>query len=107
MGLFPIGETMANAFARKGSVFWLIAFSFAIGFGTTVAEPTLIAIADEAAYVAAQGGMIENTDFVMREIRGCCNLQEIQSKSGLPGPLTPYSGASCKVEKDLIPITQS
>ncbi len=61
MGLFPVGETMANAFARKGSVFWLMTFSFALGFGTTVAEPTLIAIADEAAYVAAQGGMIENT----------------------------------------------
>jgi len=39
MGLFPIGEAMAEAFARKGSLFWLLAFSFALGFGTTVAEP--------------------------------------------------------------------
>ncbi|MBL4608994.1 MAG: DUF1538 domain-containing protein [Pseudomonadales bacterium] len=62
MGLFPVGESMANALARKGSVFWLIAFSFALGFGTTVAEPTLIAIADEAAHVAAEGGMIDNTE---------------------------------------------
>ena len=44
MGLFPIGETMAYAFARKGSVFWLLAFAFALGFGTTVAEPALIAV---------------------------------------------------------------
>lgn len=60
MGLFPIGETMAHAFARKGSVSWLLAFAFALGFGTTVAEPALIAVADEAAVVAAEGGMIED-----------------------------------------------
>ncbi|MBV1914732.1 MAG: DUF1538 domain-containing protein [Pseudomonadales bacterium] len=61
-GLFPIGESMANAFARKGSVFWLIAFAFCLGFGTTVAEPALIAVAAEAANVAANGNMIESTD---------------------------------------------
>ena len=62
MGLFPIGETMAYGFARKGSVFWLVAFAFALGFGTTVAEPALIAVAAEAAKFAAQGGIIETTD---------------------------------------------
>lgn len=60
MGLFPIGESMAHAFARKGSVFWLLAFAFALGFGTTVAEPALIAVADEAAKVAARAGHINN-----------------------------------------------
>ena len=60
MGLFPIGESMANAFARKGSVAWLLIFAFALGFGTTVAEPALIAVAAEASQVAANGGMIEN-----------------------------------------------
>lgn len=58
MGLFPIGESMAYAFARKGSVFWLLTFAFALGFSTTVAEPALIAVADEAAKVAAKGDMI-------------------------------------------------
>lgn len=62
MGLFPIGESMAYAFARKGSVFWLLAFAFALGFGTTVAEPALIAVAAEAAKVAAHGGLIANTE---------------------------------------------
>lgn len=61
-GLFPIGESMANAFARKGSVFWLVTFAFCLGFGTTVAEPALIAVAAEAASVAANGNMIESTD---------------------------------------------
>jgi len=58
MGLFPIGEKMANAFARKGSVLWLMAFAFALGFGTTVAEPALIAVAAEAADIAADSGVI-------------------------------------------------
>jgi hypothetical protein len=66
VGLFPIGETMAHDFARKGSLFWLLAFAFALGFGTTVAEPALIAVADEAAIVAAKGGMISNSDEAMR-----------------------------------------
>ena len=61
LGLFPIGESMAHSFARKGSLFWLVLFAFALGFGTTVAEPALIAVAAEAATVAAQAGAIENT----------------------------------------------
>ncbi|TVR77776.1 MAG: DUF1538 domain-containing protein, partial [Saprospirales bacterium] len=34
MGLFPIGEAMANSLTRKGSLFWLLTFSFALGFST-------------------------------------------------------------------------
>jgi uncharacterized protein DUF1538 len=62
MGLFPIGENMAYAFAKKGSVFWLLAFAFSLGFGTTVAEPALIAVAEEAGRVASAGGVIDNTE---------------------------------------------
>jgi len=65
MGLFPLGEAMAYAFARKGSVIWLLVFAFALGFGTTVAEPALIAVADEASRVAAAGGAIANTPQAM------------------------------------------
>lgn len=61
LGLFPIGESMAYAFAQKGSIFWLLVFAFSLGFGTTVAEPALIAIADEAATVAANGLVIEKS----------------------------------------------
>ncbi len=59
--LFPLGESMAYAFARKGSLFWLLTFAFCLGFGTTVAEPALIAVADEAANIASKGGLIEQT----------------------------------------------
>lgn len=62
IGLFPVGENMAYAFARKGSLFWLILFSFALGFGTTIAEPALIAVANEAAVVAAASGVIGATE---------------------------------------------
>ena len=58
MGVFPLGETMAEAFARKGVLVWLLVFAFSIGFGTTVAEPALIAVAAEAASVAAEAGAI-------------------------------------------------
>ena len=61
MGLFPLGESMAYAFARKGSVLWLLAFSFLLGFGTTIAEPALIAVANEAADVAAAAGVIADS----------------------------------------------
>ena len=53
IGIFPIGEALAHDFAKKGSLFWLLAFSFLIGFSTTIAEPALIAIADKAAMISA------------------------------------------------------
>ena len=67
MGLFPIGEAMAESFARKGSLFWLLVFGFGLGFSTTVAEPALIAVAKEAAYVAAAGSHIPALPDVMRD----------------------------------------
>ena len=58
MGLFPLGEGLAQGFALKGSLVWLLVFAFALGFGTTVAEPALIAVTGEAARVAADAGVI-------------------------------------------------
>ena len=58
LGLFPIGEVLAFSFVKKGSIFWLIVFSFALGFGATIAEPDLIVMANEAAKVAQIGGII-------------------------------------------------
>jgi hypothetical protein len=67
IGLFPIGETMAEAFALKGSLFWLLLFGFGLGFSTTVAEPALIAITEEAAEVAAGGGVIAADEATMAD----------------------------------------
>ena len=62
-GLFPLGEALAQGFANKGNLLALLAFSFCLGFGTTVAEPALIAIAGEAADVAAEAGTIDDKRF--------------------------------------------
>lgn len=61
-GLFPLGEAIAQAFARKSSVVALLSFAFCLGFGTTVAEPALIAVAAEAADVVAQAGLISSAE---------------------------------------------
>lgn len=61
MALFPIGEELAHNFVRKSNLWWLLIFSFTLGFGTTIAEPALTAIVDEAARVAAAGQVIGNT----------------------------------------------
>jgi hypothetical protein len=61
LGLFPLGESLAHAFARKGSLAWLLAFAFALGLATTVAEPALVAVAEEAARTAARAGFIEGS----------------------------------------------
>ena len=62
LGLFPLGEAIAHAFVNKGSAVALLAFAFCLGFGTTVAEPALIAVGAEAAEVAAEAGAIAATD---------------------------------------------
>ena len=62
LALFPIGESLAHALAKKGSAFWLVLFAFLLGFGTTIAEPALTAIAGKASEVAAADGAIAATD---------------------------------------------
>ncbi len=58
MALFPIGESLAAAFTRRANLAWLLVFAFALGFGTTVAEPALIAVTREAAGIAALAGVV-------------------------------------------------
>ena len=60
--LFPLGESMAYAFARKGSLFWLLAFAFCLGFGAAIAEPALIAVTEKAAAIASSEKMIGQTE---------------------------------------------
>lgn len=65
LALFPVGESLAHSLANKGSVAWLVVFAFLLGFGTTIAEPALIAIAEEAAEIAASAGSIGKSDEAM------------------------------------------
>lgn len=67
MSLFPIGEAMADALAQKGSLFWLITFAFLLGFSTTIAEPALIAITNEAGRISAEDELLPNEPEVLRK----------------------------------------
>ncbi|MEE4300686.1 MAG: DUF1538 family protein [Pseudomonadales bacterium] len=56
LGIFPLGEDLAQRLAQLSTRTWILVFAFVIGFATTVAEPALIAIAHKAA-VISQGGI--------------------------------------------------
>jgi nitrogen regulatory protein PII len=60
IGIFPVGEGLAKDFAEHGSTFWILTFGFMIGFGTTIAEPALVVIAQKAAAIS-QGRIDANT----------------------------------------------
>lgn len=57
LSIFPVGKSLSNQFARRGSVPILLAFGFAIGFSAVVAEPALIAVAQQAQEIS--GGRID------------------------------------------------
>jgi hypothetical protein len=52
MGIFPLGKTLSNEFAAKGSLPWLMVFGFFMGFSTVIAEPALIAVAHQAEVIS-------------------------------------------------------
>lgn len=64
MSLFPLGEALADAMARHGHPAWLMGFAFALGFGSTVAEPALAAVAGQAA-----SAMVADPEFPASEAR--------------------------------------
>jgi len=66
-GLFVVGESQARSFVQKGSIFWLLAFGFALGFGATYAEPALNAITGRAAIAMAEGGHIDSSSDAIRQ----------------------------------------
>lgn len=48
LSIFPVGKSLSNQFARKGSLAILLSFGFAMGFSAVIAEPALIAVAEQA-----------------------------------------------------------
>jgi len=59
MGLFPIGETIAFDLTSMKNNLLIYLFAFLIGFSTTMAEPSLLAIAIKAEEISA--GSIKQT----------------------------------------------
>ena len=50
--MFPVGKNLANQFTRRGALGLLLTFGFAIGFAAVVAEPALIAVAEQAELIS-------------------------------------------------------
>ncbi len=61
IALFPAGESIGRALVRMGSLRWLFTFSFLVGFGTAMAEPALITVADRVAAAVVEAGMLADT----------------------------------------------
>jgi hypothetical protein len=53
MGLFPIGETIAFQLTAMDNMLFIYLFAFLIGFSTTMAEPSLLAIAIKVEEISA------------------------------------------------------
>ena len=53
LSIFPVGKNLANQFVRSGALGLLLPFGFAIGFAASVAEPAVIAVAEQAQLVSA------------------------------------------------------
>lgn len=69
MSLFPLGESLVEALAVRANIWLLMAFAFFIGFGSTFAEPALIAVTNLASEVSfAEGGpeLIERNALILR-----------------------------------------
>lgn len=58
LGVFPIGKNLSNAFARRGSLPLLMVFGFSLGVASVIAEPALIAVAEQAQLIS--GGRIDS-----------------------------------------------
>ncbi len=56
LSIFPVGKNLANQFVRRGALRLLLPFGFSIGFAASVAEPAVIAVAEQAQLVS--GGRI-------------------------------------------------
>ncbi|RUO65252.1 DUF1538 domain-containing protein [Pseudidiomarina planktonica] len=52
LSIFPVGKSLSNQFAKRGSIPILLSFGFFLGFSAVVAEPALIAVAEQAQQIS-------------------------------------------------------
>jgi hypothetical protein len=62
VGLTPLGEATSGALAQRRSLFLVVAFGVALGYGATLAEPALRILADRVEELT--GGVLGTTLFV-------------------------------------------
>lgn len=56
IGIFPLGNNLSSEFLERNSLFWFSLFGFALGFGASIAEPAIIAVASQAGSIT-QGSL--------------------------------------------------
>lgn len=61
-GLTPLGEAASEALARRGSLFLVVLFGLALGYGATLAEPALLILAERVESLT--GGALGSRLFV-------------------------------------------
>lgn len=74
MSLFPLGESIVRTLAYRANLWLLLTFAFAVGFGSTVAEPALIAVTNEAAAAAFADSSAEQIRLNALLLRNACAL---------------------------------
>jgi len=67
LSIFPVGKSLSNQFAKLGSIPILLSFGFCLGFSAVIAEPALIAVAEQAQAISQ--GLINA--FTLRLIVAC------------------------------------
>jgi len=61
LGVLPMGRFIGAELPKKGSVTWIVAVGFALGFATTIAEPDVLVLANQVDRVsrgAIDGGTV-------------------------------------------------
>ncbi len=51
IGIFPLGNSLSSEFLERNSQFWFAIFGFCLGFGASIAEPAIIAVASQAGQI--------------------------------------------------------
>lgn len=67
MSLFVLGQDLADAMARRGSLAMLLLFAFALGASSTIAEPALFSVVVKATDAATAAGILIKDDNQARQ----------------------------------------
>ena len=88
------------AFLAAIMLVWLLVFAFCLGFGTTVAEPALIAISHEAARTMAEAKVIADSEALAAYIAAAVNETLSHISPGLTSPaIRPARTSSARASK--------
>ncbi len=102
LSIFPVGKSLSNQFARKGSLAILLSFGFAMGFSA-------VKTYDLEVWLPGQGKY--------REISSCSNTRDFQARrmqarwrnpeTGKPEPVHTLNGSGLAVGRAMIAVMEN